>query len=153
MGDLLLLMPPVVLRDVPEYVSPLVIRLQPSEDLDRSWGKVAATTGNTLPQPLPETPSAFPSSSPCTHPVPRVPTLSPCQEFCALAGGDNPGHTHVKRVLGAILFPQPGGTLRQGSRSSPQPCPPTPTDQQLQLLTLDSPTGSPKSGINLSTPM
>lgn len=46
---LLLLTPPVDLSDVLEYVPPDLVRLQPSEDLGRSWGKVPAPTGKHHP--------------------------------------------------------------------------------------------------------
>ena len=41
-------------------------------------------------------------------------------------GSGQPQH-HNPGVLVATLSPEPGGTLRQGSRSSPQPCSATPT--------------------------
>ena len=40
----------------------------------------------------------LPSSSPCSHPLPRVPTLSPCGEFWALALGV----TQLMAVLGDV---------------------------------------------------
>ena len=49
-------------------------------------------------------------------------------------------------VLAATLSPEPRGTLRQGSCGSPQPSPATPTAQQLQLLTADSPAATPREG-------
>ena len=60
-------------------------------------------------------------------------------------GSAQPQHHHPG-VLVATSSPEPSGTLRQGSRGSPQCCPATPTAQQLQLLTVDSPGATPREG-------
>ena len=122
-------MPPVVLRDVVEYIPPCVIRLQPSEDLDRLWGQVAATTGNNTPQPLPETPPASPLVQPLHPPVPHVPTLSPCGEFRVLAGGVTQVTAMLGDIRGSPMEPQDAGTgdlaVSVGSRllDCPRLCP------------------------------
>lgn len=47
----------------------------------------------------------------------------------------------------ATSSPESSGTPRQGSRSSPQPCPVTPTAWQLQLFPEASPGATPREGI------
>lgn len=70
------------------------MRLQPSEDLDRSWGKVAATTGKHHPSACAGDPFGL---SPRPAPTPTW-TLSPHGEFWALAVGV----PQVMPVLGDI---------------------------------------------------
>lgn len=75
-GEPLLLLPqPLFLRSISEHLLLIAMQLRPLQNLQRSWGKVAATPGERDPSASARHPFCL---SP--HPDP-APTLSPCDEF------------------------------------------------------------------------